>query len=167
MLWGFFFNNRTFDYFAKISRKYNMNDMSCLTVLTHESTRAWMGRLHWQCECISWQFESVWLGVFSESNRNIFHALLKEDISRNSDLLIRLVYVVILQLSMSLLNIQAGKKWALCSGSMWTQWLLSSVHLAEGNQTGQRHGGNWTTYLCKTHYIMWDITHTHSLSHAV
>lgn len=81
-------------------------------------------------------------------------------------ILIRLVYVVILQLSMSLLKIQAGKKWVLCSSSMWTQWLLSSVHLAEGNQTGRRHGGNWTTYLCKTHYIMWDITHTHSLSHA-
>lgn len=63
----------------------------------------------------------VFGSVFSQSQIKISSTLLKEDISRNSDLLIRLVCVVILQLSMSLLKIQAGKKWVLCSSSMWTQ----------------------------------------------
>lgn len=91
-----------------------MNDMNCPTVLTHESTRAVRASVFLDSL-------RVFGSVFSQSQIKISSTLLKEDISRNSDLLIRLACVVILQLSMSLLKIQAGKKWVLCSGSMWTQ----------------------------------------------
>lgn len=77
-----------------------MNDMNCPTVLTDESTRA----LSWgDCtDSASVFLDSlrVFGSVFSQSQIKISSTLLKEDISRNSDLLVRLVYVVILQLSL-------------------------------------------------------------------